>query len=714
MPATPSELTSLDFFEIKESIKSYLRTRPEFTDYDFEGSTASYLIDILAYNTHYAAFIANMSMNEAFLESATVRDNIVRIAKQLNYTPRSIKASKACVRITAQAQLLPGGSAYPDSITIKKGDVFVTQVNQETFTYAVMKDTQAAVDQNTGLATFSKLVIYQGNLLSFNYIVDDTKKQEYIIPADGVDTELLTVSVKPNEQSAEIDEYSLSRNVTSLDSTSRVYFLEETEDLRYKVIFGDGVLGRKLIDNEFIVLDYIATDGASANGATKFSFIGRAIDNIGRPILPSAMSLATIDGSQSGEARESALSVKFRAPRAFSTQNRAVTENDYAHIVKDIYPQAAAVTAYGGEKLSPPEYGKVFIAVRSKSGVNLNTTTKKRIQNQLLDYSMASIQPIVVDPKIYYLSPKVYPSFDGNKTSRSANELGSEILKSIDKFNSQNRDDRFGGRLEMSKFNSMIDSSDNAIAGTTSQMSIGQNLDEFTFGNVFTQCLDFNNPITNPNDFGGGSGGGGTGGDGGGGNGDGTCNPKFSSVKTGSFYATGYTEQVADQIAAGEAAGSLNTSGSASSDLEDAVFSSAESTTSTLVPVNIRDDGLGNLIMVTNRNEKEVILNQSVGSVDYGTGKVCVGPLNIADTPDSRTRVPVVVLPSGDGLTIPPGVDPTLFNPEVYPIDFVTNPSNIPGFDPFNFAGWNYGGGNINTINYPVDAFEYPDIDSCF
>ena len=266
----------------------------------------------------------------------------------------------------------------------------------------------------------------------------------------------------------------------------------------------------------------------------------------------------------------------------------------------------------------------------------------------------------------------------------------------------------------MSKFNSMIDSSDNAIAGTTSQMSIGQNLDEFTFGNVFTQCLDFNNPITNPNDFGGGSGGGGTGGDGGGGNGDGTCNPKFSSVKTGSFYATGYTEQVADQIAAGEAAGSLNTSGSASSDLEDAVFSSAESTTSTLVPVNIRDDGLGNLIMVTNRNEKEVILNQSVGSVDYGTGKVCVGPLNIADTPDSRTRVPVVVLPSGDGLTIPPGVDPTLFNPEVYPIDFVTNPSNIPGFDPFNFAGWNYGGGNINTINYPVDAFEYPDIDSSF
>ena len=720
MPATPSELTSLDFFEIKESIKSYLRTRPEFTDYDFEGSTASYLIDILAYNTHYAAFLANMSMNEAFLESATVRDNIVRIAKQINYTPRSIKASKACVRVSAQTQLLPGGSAYPDSVTIKAGDVFISQVDGEAYTYAIMKDTQVAVDQNTGIASFEKLVIYQGNLLTFNYTVDDTKKQEYVIPADGVDTELLVVAVKPNEQSAEIDEYSLSRNVTALDSTSRVYFLEETEDIRYKVVFGDGVLGRKLIDNEFIVLTYIATDGPSANGATKFNFIGRAIDNTGRPILPSSMSLATIDGSQAGEDRESALSVKFRAPRAFSTQNRAVTENDYAHIVKDIFPQAAAVTAYGGEKLSPPEYGKVFIAVRSKSGVNLNTTTKKRIQNQLLDYSMASIQPIVVDPRIYYLSPKVYPSYDGNKTSRSSNELASEILKSIDKFNSQNRDDRFGGRLEMSKFNAVIDSSDNAIAGTTSQMTIGQNLDQFTFGNIFTQCLDFNNPIVDPGDYGGpggngdGDGTGGDGGDGGGGN----CNPKFSSVKTGSFYATGYTEDVADQIAAGEAAGSLvQTAGEQAgfaSALEEAIFSSDEITTSTLVPVNIRDDGNGGLIMVTNRNEKEVVLNQSVGTVDYDTGKVCVGPLNIADTPDGNTRVPVVVLPDGNGLTIPPGVDPTIFNPEVYPIDFVTNPSDIPNFDPFNFAGWNYGGGNINTINYPIDAFEYPDIDSCF
>ena len=699
MPATPSNLTSLDFFEIKESIKSYLRTRTEFSDYDFEGSSASYLIDTLAYNTYYSAFTANMSMNEAFLESATVRDNVVRIAKQINYTPRSIKAAKACVRITAQAALLPGAQSYPDSIIIKKGDVFISEINGETFTYALTRDTQATVDQTTGLATFSQLVIYQGNFVTFNYTVDDTARANYVIPAEGVDTELLTVSVKPNEQSAEIDEYSLSSNATALTATSRVYFLEETEDLRYKVIFGDGVLGRKLIDNEFIVLEYITTDGPKANGANKFSFIGQAVDVTGRAVLPSQMSLATIDSSQSGEERESALSVKFRAPRAFSTQNRAVTENDYAHIVQDIYPQAAAVTAYGGEKLSPPEYGKVFIAVRSKSGVNLNTTTKKRIQNQLLAYSMASIQPVVVDPRIFYLSPKIYPSFDGNSTTRSANELGSAILKSVDKFNSQNRDDRFGGRLEMSKFNSMIDSADNAIAGTTTQMTIGQNLDQFTFGNVFTQCLDFGNVLTDPSSLGGGEGA--------------DCDPKFSSVKSGSFYATGYTEEVADLIAAGEAAGSLTTQ-QQSSGLESAVFNGTLVESQTLVPVNLRDDGKGNLLMVTNRNEKEVILSSSVGTVDYATGKVCAGPLNIADTPDSTTRVPIVVLPDGDGLTIPPGVDPTLFDPKVYPVDYITNPSNVSGFDPYNFGGWNYGGSTINTINYPIDAFTYPEIDSCF
>jgi hypothetical protein len=696
MPAIPSELTSLDFYEIKESIKSYLRTRTEFTDYDFEGSSASYLIDTLAYNTYYTAFNANMAMNEAFLESATVRDNIVRIAKQLNYTPRSIKAARACVQMVIQCATLAGGQTYPDTVTIKKGDIFISRNNTDTFPFCLLKDTQASVDQNTGLATFSKMIIYQGNLLSYHYTVDDTQKQDFVIPAENVDTEILTVSVKPTEQSVEVDEYSLSTNVVELTSTSRNYFLEETEDLRYKVVFGDGVLGRKLIDNEFIILKYVVTAGDAANGCTKFSFIGSATDSADRPISPASMSLGTIDSSEDGAERESALSVKFRAPRSFSTQNRAVTEDDYAYIVSSLYPQAAAVTAYGGEKLNPPIYGKVYIAVRSKSGVNLNTTTKTRIKNQLLKYSMASIEPVIVDPRIFYVVPKVYPFFNGNETSRSANELATEILKSIDRYNTQNRDGRFGDRIEASKFNSMVDASDDAISGSTTQFTMGQNLDQFTFGNIFTQCLDFGNPITNPSDTGGNDAG------------DSTCPPKFSSMKSGKFYATGYTENLADLVASGETAYETATPA------DEVIYASGTRTTEVLVPVNIRDDGKGNLLLVATRNEKEVVLNASIGTIDYGKGIVCVGPLNVADTGDGTNRIPVVVHPITDSIIIPPGVDPTIFNPEVYPIDFVTNPTTVSNFDPNNFSGWSYGGTPINIIEYPVDAFTYPEITTCF
>jgi len=754
MAALPSELTSLDFFEIKESIRSYLRTRKEFTDYDFEGSAASYLIDILAYNTYYASFTANMSMNEAFLESATVRDNIVRIAKQVGYTPRSKKGSRACITMTAKATLLPGDQSYPTSVQIKKGDAFVAKVGGDAFIFSLLSDVQATVNQSTGLATFSKMLVYQGNLLTYSFVVDDTKKSEYIIPSEDVDTERMKVFVRPNEQSVEVDEYSLARNVTALTSTSRNYFLEETDDLRYKITFGDGILGRELIDNEYITVEYLDTDGEVANGAKKFGFVGRAIDSTDRPILPQAITLTTVETSADGEPRESALTIKYRAPKSFSVQNRAVTENDYAYLVSELYPQAASVTAYGGEKLNPPEYGKVYVAVRTKSGVNLNNTTKKRIKNQLLDYSMASIQPEIVDPTIFYLSPTIHLAFNGNNTTRSSNELAAAVLKSVDRFNGQERDNRFGGRLEPSKFNAMVDSSDSAITGTTTQMVMAQNLDKFTFGNQFSQCLDFANPITNPNDFGGGTGttpgggtgttpggggdggngggdggngggdggdGGGDGGNGGGGDGNNSCKPKFSAVKSGTFYATGYTEEVADLIAAGEAAGSLisgttiaNPVGGGSTTLEDVVVNATTAQTQTLVPVNIRDDGLGNLMMVTNRNEKEVILNDVVGTVDYENGIVCVGPINIGDTSDGTTRVPVVVLPKTGPITIPPGVDPTIFNPSVFPRDINTNPGAVASFDPFSFNGWNYGGSNINTITYPTGTFSYPELDSCF
>ena len=689
MPAVPSQLTSLDFFEIKESIKSYLRTRDEFSDYDFEGSSASYLIDILAYNTYYSAFNANMALNETFLESATVRDNIVRVAKQLNYTPRSIKAARACVRINVQTSAVGSSANFPETVTLRKGDVFVSRNLTDTFIFAVRSDIQVSVDPQTGLAEFSKVIFYQGNLLNFEYTVDDTKDQDFIVPSENVDTELMRIFVRPNVQSQETDEYSPVGNAVNLDQGSRVYFLEEADDLRYKIIFGDGVLGRKLLNGEVINIEYIRTAGPEANGCSDFAFTGLIVDSEGRPIPPQNILITTVDAATDAEVRESPLSIKFNAPRSFATQNRAVTESDYEFITKKIYPQAASVTAYGGEKLNPPIYGKVYIAIRSKSGTKLNATTKAQIKNNLLPYAMASIEPVITDPTSFFVVPKSWVYYDGNCTVKSSAELQTDLLRSVDKYNAAGQSNRFGGRIEGSKYSSMLDATNPCISGSVTQLSLGQNLENFTFGTVFTECLDFGNPIHNPNDL--------TGNDG-----DGNqCAPVFSSVKSGVFYATGYTADLVDLIAGG-----ISTTQVANT----IVTIDQE----TLVPVNIRDDGRGSLMLVTTRNEKELILNNNVGTVDYSSGIVCVGPIAIAGTPDGTERLPVSVNPYSSSIVIPPGVDPAIFNPGVFPIDYNTNNNVTSPFDPNNFDSWNYGATDINIIDYPTDTFVYPEFESCF
>lgn len=689
MPAVPSQLTSLDFFEIKESIKSYLRTRDEFSDYDFEGSSASYLIDILAYNTYYSAFNANMALNETFLESATVRDNIVRVAKQLNYTPRSIKAARACVRISVQTSAVGSSANFPETVTLRKGDVFVSRNLTDTFIFAVRSDIQVSVNPQTGLAEFSKVIFYQGNLLNFEYTVDDTKDQDFIVPSENVDTELMRIFVRPNVQSQETDEYSPVGNAVNLDQGSRVYFLEEADDLRYKIIFGDGVLGRKLLNGEVINIEYIRTAGPEANGCTDFAFTGLIVDSEGRPIPPQNIIITTVDAATDAEVRESPLSIKFNAPRSFATQNRAVTESDYEFITKKIYPQAASVTAYGGEKLSPPIYGKVYIAIRSKSGTKLNATTKTQIKNNLLPYAMASIEPVITDPTSFFVVPKSWVYYDGNCTVKSSAEIQTDLLRSIDKYNSAGQSNRFGGRIEGSKYSSMLDATNPCISGSVTQLSLGQNLENFAFGTVFTECLDFGNPIHNPNDL--------TGNDG-----DGNqCAPVFSSVKSGVFYATGYTADLVDLIAGG-----ISTT-----QVANTIVSADQET---LVPVNIRDDGRGSLMLVTTRNEKELILNNNVGTVDYSSGIVCVGPIAIAGTPDGTERLPVSVNPYSSSIVIPPGVDPAIFNPGVFPIDYNTNNNVTSPFDPNNFDSWNYGATDINIIDYPTDTFVYPEFESCF
>ena len=356
------------------------------------------------------------------------------------------------------------------------------------------------------------------------------------------------------------------------------------------------------------------------------------------------------------------------------------------------------MTAYGGEKLNPPVYGKVYVAIRPKTGNKLNETTKQKIKNDLKKYSVASIEPVIIDPTSFYVIPKSYVYYNGNETGLTGSQLGTKVLQSIDAYNRNGQNNRVGGRIDGAKFGAMLDNSDTSIAGNVTQMTLGQNLDKFAFGQVFTQCLDFGNPLYDPSGYSG------TPDDDDNGTG-GKCKPSFSVVKSGTFYATGYTEDLVNlTLSDGSTSAQVSTPGISTS-----------TTNQVLVPVNIRDDGRGNLILVTVRDETELTLNPSVGSVNYGTGQVCVGPVAIQGTPDGTTRLPIQVLPAGGSISVPPGVDPTIFNPQVNPIDYTINDVSIPTFDPNNFNGYNYGDtSGINIIDYPSDTFEYPVSESCF
>ena len=393
----PNNLTALDFEDIKASIKSYLRTRNEFTDYDFDGSSLAYLIDTLAYNSYYSAFNANMAMNEAFLPSATVRDNVVNVAKLLNYVPRSITSSRACLKLVVQTSQTAG--AYPSSVTLRKGAI-ATGGN---YIFNILQDITSTVNTTTGIATFDNVMVMEGSVVTFQYIVNTFATQVYKVPSEDADISTLSVRVKPNESSTTSDLYSLTDTITDLTGTTRAYFLSEGEDMRYEVKFGDDTAGRALKDGEVVLLEYLVTSGVEANEITSFSFIGSVSDNTGTVYTGSSITLTVKDKSQLGAAAETLESIKYNAPRYYSAQYRAVTAQDYALITKKVYSNADSVVAYGGDALNPPIYGKVYISIKTKTGSLLNDATKKTIAADLRKYAMASIDPVVIDPEDVYL-----------------------------------------------------------------------------------------------------------------------------------------------------------------------------------------------------------------------------------------------------------------------------------------------------------------------
>lgn len=278
----PSNLTALDFFDIRESIKSYLRTKEEFTDYDFNGSTLSYMLDMLAYNTYYTAFNANMSVNELFLSSSTIRDNVVSLAKILNYTPRSIVSSKACLKLVVQTEK-GNNQEFPTYVTLTKGLVASgTGTDGTSYTFVIPDNISTTVNSISGQATFNAFIVYEGSLLTFAYTVNKNQQQNFIIPNDKVDTSTLRVQIRANKQSQQVDLYTPAENITEIDASSRNYFLQETEDKRYEVLFGDGIVGRELQNNEIVEFQYVKTNGSPANDITEFVFLGKVVDSFDR------------------------------------------------------------------------------------------------------------------------------------------------------------------------------------------------------------------------------------------------------------------------------------------------------------------------------------------------------------------------------------------------------------------------------------------------
>ena len=617
----PNNLTALDFEDIKSSIQSYLRTRSEFTDYDFDGSSLSYLIDILAYNTYYTAFNANMALNESFLTSATIRDNIVNIAKLLNYVPRSIVSSKACLYLEVQTMQING--EYPTSVTLKKGSV-ATGGN---YIWNILNDKTSPVNQTTGKAVFDNLLIYEGSLVTFSYTVNTFAKQTYIIPSEDADIATLTVRVRPNESSTQFDIYNRVISVSSISPTTRSYFLSEGEDMRYEIRFGDDSIGRKLRDGEVIDLEYLVTSGPEANNTARFSFVGRVKDNFEQSYTPSTIDLTLKDKSQQGDAAEPIESIKYNAPRYYSAQYRAVTAQDYAIITKSIYSNASSVVAYGGDTLNPPIYGKVYIVIKTKSGTSLNDQTKKEISSNLRSYAMASIDPIIVDPDDVFINVKVFALYDTGGGS-NASEIESDINSGILDWGSQTGINNFNSTFRAQQMEKAITLSNRAISDVSLQVTLLKYIKPNT-NQTNTYCVSIGNPLYNsaPSRDGG----------------DNEC--KKEPVVISGTFRTGNRPGVDQQF---------------------------------------EDDGYGNLRTFYNTGTRKIYVNNKAGTVDYDTGTVCFGPVNIIG---AGSNVPptgsVTITDTGTGtgeVTDPTLLPDGLQIPVLYiPANNSTIPATTPG-----------------------------------
>jgi hypothetical protein len=573
--------TNLDFNQIKVSLKDFLRANSNFTDYDFEGSNISAIIDVLAYNTYISSYNANMVSNEVFIDSATLRENVVALARNIGYVPRSKTAARARISFFVDTT---GFSTNPVTLSLKRGLVCTASstFGTESYSFAIGSDVTVPVDSN-GIASFEDVEIFEGKYLTANFIVQSENPSppiRYILENSDIDTSTIRVEVRDTAASTSSKKFLLSDSLFEITSTSRVFFIQEVEDERYELLFGDGVFGEKLESLNVIDVSYVTTSGAEGNGITQFAFNGRIVDNNNNLVSEGISLITSTLPSEGGKDIESVDSIKSFAPRIYASQNRAVTAADYEALIPRIYPETQSVSVFGGEELDPPQFGKVFITIKPFHGPFVPNSIKDNLKDKLRHYSVAGIVPEILDLKFLYVETDVTAYYNAN-LAPSADFLKTIISNNINEFANSSEMNKYGAKFKYSKFQTLIDNSNSAI--TSNITTVIMRRDMRARLNQFAEYeICFGNPfyIKNANSY---------------------------NIKSSGFKVFG---------------------------INDVVYISdspnVESQTGTLFLFKLRSQ------------TEPVILRKNIGTIDYARGDIMIDAINISSTSKSVQGEPIV------------------------------------------------------------------------
>ena len=594
MPFT--QFTSLDFEQIKVQIKDFLRSNSNFTDFDFEGSNFSVIIDTLAYNTYINAFNANLLANESFLDSATIRENVVSLARNIGYVPRSKTAATATVRI-GDINVGTTNDSTTKFLTLRAGLVCVGASENTTYRFSLPDNITSTRVRDIGGTSFAQfdepITIHEGTYLTRTYRANTSVDQRFIIDSPGIDSSTLRVFVSgPNDTSIG-RQYKMIDNILNIDKDSEIFLAQEVQDEKYEIMFGDGLFGRKLENNSIITARYIVSDGEAGNGAANFSFQGTLTKSDGTIFTPSdSVAVTTVQNASNGAEVEDVSSIKYFAPRLYSAQYRAVTPRDYEAIIGTIFPQTESVAVVGGEELDPPQFGKVQISIKPKNGTFVSDFDKSQIKNRLKNYSIAGINSEIVDLKILYVEIDSNVYYNSAQVSSSDN-LRTSIIAGLNDYANNVEINKFGGRFKYSKVNTLIDRIDNGITSNITKVIIRRDLKALL--NQFAQYeLCFGNRFN--------------------------INPAGYNIKSTGFTIQGFTDTAYITDVPNK-----NISG------------------------NLDGSHMGTLSVVTknNRNEQRVVVKDA-GVVDYKKGEVILNTINITSTVNENNIIEVQAFPESN------------------------------------------------------------------